>query len=86
GEALAMAGRKEDAEKMFTAIVDNALASLTFITSLPDDKTYGLDFTVSVSLQALLDIYRKASAFSMNELATRASVELSRYYGEVPLR
>jgi hypothetical protein len=86
GEALAMAGNKEDAEKMFTAIVDNALASLTFITSLPDDKTYGLDFTVSVSLQALLDTYRKASAFGMNELATRASVELSKYYGEVPLR
>ena len=85
-EALAMAGRKEDAEKMFTAIVDNALASLTFITSLPDEKTYGLDFTVSVSLQALLDTYRKASAFGMNELAARASVELSRYYGEVPLR
>ena len=86
GEALALAGRKEDAEKIFTDIVDNALASLTFITSLPDEKTYGLDFTVSVSLQALLDTYRKASAFGMNELAARASGELTRFYGEVPLR
>ncbi len=86
GDALAMAGKKEEAEKMFNAVIDNALASLSFITSLPDDKTYGLDFTISVSLQALLDTYRKASSFGMNELAARASAELTRYYGEVPLR
>jgi Protein of unknown function (DUF2723) len=85
-EAIAMTGKKEEAEKMFTSIVDNALASLTFITSLPDDKSYGLDFTISVSLQALLDTYRKASAFGMNELAARASAELTRFYGEIPLR
>lgn len=86
GEALAMAGRKDDAEKLFTAIVDNALASLTFISSLPDDKTYGLDFTASVSLQALLDVYHLAGRFAMPELAAKASEELNRYYGEVPMR
>jgi hypothetical protein len=86
GEALAMAGRKEDAEKMFTAIADNALASLVFISELPENKTYGLDFTISVSLQALLDTYRMATRFDMPELAVRTSGELSKYYGEVPLR
>ncbi len=86
GEALAMAGKKEDAEEMFNAIADNALASLVFISTLPEDKTYGLDFTISVSLQALLDAYRMAVRFDMPELAVRASGELNKYYGEVPLR
>jgi len=86
GEALAMAGKKEEAEKMFSAIADNALESLSFIATLPEGKTYGLDFTISVSLQALLDAYRMAVRFDMPELAARASGELTRYYGEVPMR
>jgi hypothetical protein len=86
GEALAMAGRMEDSEKLLTAIVDNALASLSFIAALPDAKTYGLDFTASVSLQALVDVYRLADRFGMPELAEKSSQELNRYYGEVPMR
>ena len=82
-EALAMAGERERAEEMFGTITDNALASLSFIAALPDDKGYGLDYTVSVSLQALLEVYRKAISLSMPALAERASQELNRYYGEV---
>jgi hypothetical protein len=86
GEALALAGKKEDAEKLFSEIVDNSLASLGFIAALPDEKSYGLDFNASVSLQALLDIYRLATRFGMTELAETASSELNRFYGEVPVR
>ncbi len=86
GEALAMTGKKEEAEKLLTEIVDNSLASLSFIAALPDEKSYGLDFNASVSLQALLDIYRMASRFGMTELSATASAELNRYYGEVPVR
>jgi hypothetical protein len=82
-EALAMAGERERAEDMFNTITDNALASLSFIAALPDDKGYGLDYTVSVSLQALLEVYRKAISLGMPVLAERASQELNRYYGEV---
>ncbi len=82
-EALAMAGERERAEDMFNTITDNALASLSFIAALPDEKGYGLDYTVSVSLQALLEVYRKAISLGMPALAERASQELNRYYGEV---
>jgi len=82
-EALALAGERERSEDMFNTITDNALASLSFIAALPDDKGYGLDYTVSVSLQALLEVYRKATSLSMPALAERASQELNRYYGEV---
>ncbi|MDF1559776.1 MAG: DUF2723 domain-containing protein [Bacteroidales bacterium] len=82
-EALAMAGERERAEDIFNTITDNALASLSFIAALPDDKGYGLDYTVSVSLQALLEVYRKATSLDMPVLAERASRELNRYYGEV---
>jgi hypothetical protein len=81
--ALAMAGERERAEDIFNTITDNALASLSFIAALPDDKGYGLDYTVSVSLQALLEVYRKATSLDMPALAERASRELNRYYGEV---
>jgi hypothetical protein len=86
GEALALAGKTEDAEKLFREIVSNSLTSLSFIAALPDEKSYGLDFNASVSLQALLDIYRLATRFGMTELSSTASSELNRFYGEMPVR
>jgi len=86
GEALAIAGRLKEGEKILSDVVDNSLASLSFISGLPDDKSYGLDYNISVSLQALMDVYRLASRFGMNTLATKASEELTRYYGEMPGR
>ncbi len=85
-EALAVAGKKEEAEKLFREIIDNSLGSLGFIAALPDNRSYGLEFNASVSLQALLDIYRLATGFGMTELAETASSGLNRYYGEVPVR
>ena len=86
GDALAMAGRKNEAEKLFTTIVDNSVATLSFIAGLPEEKSYGIDFNASVSLQALLDVYRLATRYGMTELAERASGDLNRFYGEMPAR
>jgi hypothetical protein len=86
GDALAMAGRKEDAVKLFTEIADNSVATLSFISGLPEEKSYGVDYSASVSLQALLDVYRLATRYGMTELAERASGDLNRYYGEMPAR
>lgn len=86
GDALAMAGRKEEAEKLCNEIVDNSVATLTFIAGLPDDKSYGIDYNASVSLQALLDVYRLATRHGMTGLSARTSAELNRFYGEVPAR
>jgi hypothetical protein len=86
GDALALAGKKEDAEKLFSEIVDNSVATLGFIAGLPEEKSYGIDFSASVSLQALLDVYRLATRYGMTELAERASGDLNRFYGEMPVR
>jgi len=86
GDALAMAGRKEDAEKLFTGIVENSVSTLSFIAGLPEEKSYGIDYNASVSLQALLDVYRLATRYGMTELADRASGDLNRFYGEMPVR
>ncbi len=85
GEALVMAGKMEEGEMVLSGIVDNALVALSFVAGLPDNKAYGLEFTVSISLQALLDVYRITSKFGMNALATKASEELTRYYGQLPM-
>ena len=86
GDALALAGRKAEAEKLFTEIVDNSVSVLSFIAALPDEKSYGIDYNASVSLQALLDVYRLGSRYGMTDLAARASGELNRFYGEMPER
>ena len=86
GEALVMAGRKDDGEKILMAVVDNAVSSLSFISGLPEDKGYGLDYNISVNLQALLDTYRLATRYEMQSLAARSSGELNTYYGEAPAR
>jgi hypothetical protein len=86
GEALAMAGRKAEAEKMLTTISDNAVVMLSFISGLPENKTYGLDFNMGVSLQALYEVYRLADRYGMTSLAVKVTEELNRFYGEVPLK
>ena len=86
GEALVMAGKKEDGEKVLMAVVDNAVSSLSFIAGLPENKGYGLDYNISVNLQALLDTYRLATRYEMQSLAVRSSEELNRYYGEAQAR
>jgi hypothetical protein len=86
GEALAMAGKKDEAEKMLTTISDNAVVMLNFISGLPEDKTYGLDFNMGISLQALYEVYRLADRYGMTTLAVKATEELTRFYGEVPVK
>lgn len=86
GEALAMAGKKDEAEKILTIISDNAVAMLSFISALPENKTYGLDFNMGISLQALYEVYRLADRYGMTALAVKATEELNRFYGEVPVK
>jgi hypothetical protein len=86
GEALAMAGKKDEAEKILTIISDNAVAMLSFISALPENKTYGLDFNLGISLQALYEVYRLADRYGMTALAVKATEELNKYYGEVPVK
>jgi MFS family permease len=86
GEALAMAGGKDEAEKILMIITDNAVATLSFIADLPDNKTYGLDYNIGVPLQALYEVYKLADTYGMANLVQRATKELNRFYGEVPGR
>jgi hypothetical protein len=86
GEALAMAGRKNEAEKFLTTITDNALASLNFIAGLPDDKTYGLEYNIGVPHQALYEVYKLSGRYGMTALAGRAAEEINRFYGEMPVQ
>ena len=86
GEALAMAGKKDEAEKLLTIISDNAVSMLSFISALPENKTYGLDFNMGISLQALYEVYTLADRYGMTSLAVKATEELNRYYGEVPVK
>ena len=84
GEALVMAGRKGEAEKILTTISDNSEAVLSFVATLPETKTYGLDFNIGVSLQAILEVYKLAEKYEMKELADKTAGLLNRYYGGMP--
>jgi hypothetical protein len=86
GEALAMAGRKDEAEKFLTVITDNALAALNFIAGLPEDKTYGLDYNIGVPLQALYEVYKLSGKYGMTALAARTTEEINKFYGEMPVQ
>jgi hypothetical protein len=86
GEALAMAGKKDEAEKLLTTITDNAVSTLSFITTLPEQKTHGLDFNIGISLQAIIEVYKLAETYGMEELALKATEQLNKFYGEAPAR
>jgi hypothetical protein len=57
---------------------------LSFVATLPEHKTYGLDFNIGVSLQAILEVYKLAEKYEMKELADKTAGLLNRYYGGMP--
>ena len=86
GEALALSGRDNEAEELLLTIVNNSEAILNFVESLPEKKMYGVDFQAGLSLQTIYEVYNVASANGLNRAADKASKELNRFYGKVPIR
>ena len=84
GEGLLKAGKTDQALKVFDAIILNSVQNLEFISALPRNKTFGLDFHSGVSLQSLLDIYRITNAAGITDMSNKAAALLNKYYGEIP--
>jgi hypothetical protein len=84
GEALLKAGKKDEAIKVFDAIILNSVENLEYISALPAGKSFGLDFHSGVSLQSLYDIYKITDAAGITDMSTRAAALLNKYYGEKP--
>jgi hypothetical protein len=84
GEGLLKAGNKEEAEKVFNAIINNSVENLEFISSLPANKSFGLDFHSGVSLQSLYDLYKIANEQGLTDMANKTAALLNKYYGERP--
>ncbi|HNX67018.1 MAG TPA: hypothetical protein PKH02_09070, partial [Bacteroidales bacterium] len=84
GEGLLKAGKKDEALKVFDAIILNSVQNLEFISALPRNKTFGLEFHSGVSLQSLLDIYRITNAAGITDMSNKTAALLNKYYGEIP--
>ncbi len=83
-ESLMLAGEKEKASALFTSIINNSVDELKFVATLPDAKSFGLDFHSGIALQSLLEVYNVATKNGLTDVANNAAEKLNRYYGERP--
>lgn len=83
-DALAMAGARDKAEKLLTEIADNSVGVLEFVSGLPQNKSYGLDFNIGISLQSLYSVYNQSRLWMFTSLHEKVAEELNKYYGELP--
>lgn len=79
-EVLFRAGEKAEGEKLLDEIFDYSSSYLKYATSLRSDQRFGLDYTIGINMQALIDIYRMSVNLNMKEMSDRVEPELNKYY------
>jgi hypothetical protein len=79
-EVLLRAGEKAEGENLVDEIFDYSASYLKYASSLRSDQRFGLDYTIGINMQSLIDIYRMSVNLNMKELSDRVEPELNKYY------
>ncbi len=79
-EALIRGGFKDEGMKLIKDIQEYSRSYLRYITRLSEGKRYGLEYTIGVNMQAMIDIYRMFTRLGMKDEAQTLEGELGAFY------
>lgn len=79
-EVLIRAGEKAEGEKLVEEIFTYSTDYLRYVITLKSDQRFGLEYTIGINMQSLIDIYRMSVNLKMKELSDRVEPELNKYY------
>jgi len=79
-EVLIMAGRSEEGNKILNDILGYARSYLDYVSGLAPESRFGLDYTIGINMQALLDIFNMSVARKLDSLTRAVEPDVNKYY------
>jgi hypothetical protein len=84
--AMIKGGRKEDGMLLIDKIVEYSVSYLDYCMNMPPASRFGIEMTVGINLQALIEIYQMTDLSELNDIRTRIEPDLNGYYNELYMR
>jgi hypothetical protein len=82
-EVLIRADQKEEGDNLTGAIINYSKEYLDYAVSSSDYAVYGMDYPIGLNMQALLDIYKMATALNDEELIKVIEPAINAYYSKL---
>ena len=79
-EALIMAGKKEEGEKLIRQVIAYSTSYLDYVISIKAEDRFGLGNVTGLNMQALIDIYYISVRLKLTSLIAIIEPELNNYY------
>jgi hypothetical protein len=83
GEVLVKAGKKDEGEKLLREIAGYSKGYLDLISGISNGSRFGLDYSMGINMQTLLDIYKLAGKLNLTALASELEPDIDRYYSKL---
>ena len=82
-EVLIRAGKKEEGEKLINDIINYSKEYLDYAVDLTPESRFGLDYSIGINMQALLDIYNLSVSLKLDSLTKIIEPDVNNYYGQL---
>jgi len=82
-EDLIKTGHNEEGMKLLDNIIGYADQYLAYVVRLRSNQRFGLDYTIGINMQALLDIYNMSLKMNMESLTRNIEPLINKYYGKL---
>jgi hypothetical protein len=82
-EVLFMAGKKDEAMKLVNDIMTYSSQYLDYAIGMRPGERFGMDYSIGINMQAMLDIYNMSVALKLSELTSSIEPRISSYYGRL---
>jgi hypothetical protein len=79
-EVLLRAGENVEGNRLIGEIYNYSLDYLNYAASLKSAERFGLDYSIGINMQSLIDIYRLSVNLKITELSEKVEPELDRLY------
>jgi hypothetical protein len=81
-EDLIRANKKDEGVKLLDSIMDYSASYLEYIVRLRGSERFGLDYSIGINVQALLDIYNLSIKLNLSTVNKQAETLINKYYGQ----
>ena len=79
-ETLIRTGKTEEGLKLIDTISGYASDYLAYAILLKSVERFGLEYTIGINMQTMIEIYRLADRLGLDDLAARLEPDLNRFY------
>jgi len=82
-EVLILADKREEGEKLLREIIQYSKGYLDYSISIKPENRFGLDYSMGINMQSLLDIYHLSGKLKLDSITANIEPEIDYYYGKL---